>query len=103
MAITITIPRLGWNMDEGVFAGWLKQDGELVREGEPLFNLEWDKATQEIEAIDQGILKLPPSAPRIGDRIAVGAVIGYLLEPGELEPVPAASPASGIRTAAPSS
>ena len=31
MAIPITIPRLGWNMDEGVFAGWLKQDGESIR------------------------------------------------------------------------
>ena len=35
MAIPITVPRLGWNMEEGAFAGWLKQDGDQVSEGEP--------------------------------------------------------------------
>ncbi len=50
MAIEITIPRLGWNMDEGIFVGWLKSDGDAVKPGEPLFSLEGDKATQEIEA-----------------------------------------------------
>lgn len=85
MAIEITIPRLGWNMDEGVFAGWLKRDGEPVRPGEPLFSLEGDKATQDVESIDPGILKIPPTAPGVGDRIPVGAVIGYLLQPGEVE------------------
>ncbi len=56
MAIEITIPRLGWNMDEGVFVAWLKQDGELVKAGEPLFSLETDKAVQEIESLDTGTL-----------------------------------------------
>src|SRR5438093_331986 len=41
-AIPITVPRLGWNMEEGIFAGWLKQDGESVRAGEALFCLERD-------------------------------------------------------------
>ena len=39
MAIPITIPRLGWNMEEGIFLGWLKADGEPVRAGEMLFRL----------------------------------------------------------------
>jgi pyruvate dehydrogenase E2 component (dihydrolipoamide acetyltransferase) len=93
MAVTITIPRLGWNMEEGVFAGWLKQDGETVRAGDALFNLEWEKATQEIEAIDEGTLWIPHNGPKTGDRLAVGAVIGYLRQPGELEPgvIPAQS------------
>ncbi len=85
MAIEITIPRLGWNMDEGVFAGWLKRDGEAVRAGEALFSLEGDKATQDVDAIDPGVLKIPASAPVAGDRVAVGAVIGYLLGPGETD------------------
>src|SRR5690349_5816831 len=83
MAIAVTIPRLGWNMDEGVFAGWIKQDGELVRAGDRVFTLEGEKATEEIESLDQGILCIDPAGPKAGDRIAVGAVIGYLAEPGE--------------------
>ena len=99
MAIAITIPRLGWNMDEGVFAGWLKRDGETVVPGEPLFSLEGDKATQDVESIDPGVLKIPPNAPVAGDRVVVGAVIGYLLQPGEVnipsrEPDPPAGVAS---------
>src|SRR6476619_4304180 len=86
MAIEITIPRLGWNMDEGVFAGWLKRDGEPVRAGEALFSLEGDKATQDVESIDAGILTIPPTAPAVGAKVAVGAVIGYLLQPGEAAP-----------------
>ena len=51
MATAITVPRLGWSMDEGTFVGWLKRDGEAVRPGEPLFSLESDKATEQVEAI----------------------------------------------------
>ncbi len=95
MAISITVPRLGWSMEEGVFAGWLKRDGEEVRAGEPLFSLEGDKATQEIEALDSGILKVPPTAPAAGTTVRVGAVIGFLLERGETElPGSEESPAS---------
>jgi pyruvate dehydrogenase E2 component (dihydrolipoamide acetyltransferase) len=86
MAIAITIPRLGWNMDEGVFAGWLKQDGDTVRAGEPLFRLESDKATQEIECLDDGILRIAPGGPKEGDKVAVGAVIAHLVAAGEAAP-----------------
>ena len=83
MAIEITIPRLGWSMEEGTFAGWLKRDGEPVRAGDPLFSLEGEKATQDVEAIDDGTLKIPTTGPNAGDVVAVGAVIGYLLGVGE--------------------
>ena len=43
MATEITIPRLGWNMDEGIFVGWLKNDGQHVSAGEPLFSLEGER------------------------------------------------------------
>jgi pyruvate dehydrogenase E2 component (dihydrolipoamide acetyltransferase) len=86
MAIAITIPRLGWNMDQGVFAGWLKRDGEPIRAGDPLFTLEGEKSTQDIEANDQGVLRIAPTAPQAGESVAVGAVIGYLLGPGEADP-----------------
>ncbi len=86
MAIPITVPRLGWNMDQGVFVGWLKVDGEPVRAGEPLFTLESEKATEEIECLDDGILHIPTNGPHQGDTVAVGTVIGYLLQPDE--PIP---------------
>ncbi len=86
MAIEVTIPRLGWNMEEGVFLGWLKGDGQPVAAGEPLFNLEGDKATQEIESLESGVLRLAPDGPKEGETVAVGAVIAYLVSPGEVAP-----------------
>lgn len=83
MPIPITIPRLGWNMEEGVFVGWLKPDGAPVRAGEALFSLESDKAMEEIECLDEGILRIAPDGPRVGDKIAVGTVIGYLAQAKE--------------------
>lgn len=87
MAIPVTVPRRGWNMDQGVFIGWLKADGEAVRAGEALFTIESEKATEDIEGTDDGVLHIPADAPRKGDVIAVGAVIGFVLQPGE--PIPA--------------
>jgi pyruvate dehydrogenase E2 component (dihydrolipoamide acetyltransferase) len=87
MAIEITIPRLGWNMDEGVFVGWLKQDGELVKAGDALFSLESDKAVQEVESMDSGTLHILPTGPKAGETIAVGIRIGFLLQAGENAPV----------------
>jgi pyruvate dehydrogenase E2 component (dihydrolipoamide acetyltransferase) len=87
MPINITLPRLGWSMEEGKFLAWLKQDGDLIKEGEPLFTLESDKAAQEVEAIDSGILHIAPDGPRPGDIIKVGHVLGYLLAEGESAPV----------------
>jgi len=75
-------------MDEGVFAGWLKQEGEMVEEGDALFELESDKATQEVESFDMGILRLSADAPKPDDTVKVGQCIGYLCTRDE--PVPAA-------------
>ena len=86
MAIAITIPRLGWNMEQGVFIGWLKTDGTTIRPGEALFTLESEKASEDVECLDNGILHVPAHGPRQGDTVAVGAVIGYLLQPGETIP-----------------
>lgn len=86
MAVAITIPRLGWNMDQGVFVGWLKGPGEPVQAGEPLFTLEGEKAAQDVEAIESGTLHIAADAPQAGAIVAVGAVIGHLLAPGESAP-----------------
>lgn len=87
MAHEIKVPRLGWTMEEGTFLEWLKRDGDPVKPGEPLFILETDKATQEVEAVEGGLLRISPSGPKAGDTVAVGAVLGWLLAPGEAPPV----------------
>ena len=86
MAIEVVVPRLGWSMDEGVFVEWLKQDGDLIDEGDVLFALESEKAIQEVESIDAGILRIPPDGPADGDTLAVGTVLAWLLEADERAP-----------------
>jgi pyruvate dehydrogenase E2 component (dihydrolipoamide acetyltransferase) len=70
-------------MEEGVFIEWLKHEGESVGPGDALFTIESDKAAQEVEALDAGTLHIPKNGPRRGDKIRVGAPIGYLLAAGE--------------------
>jgi len=79
MAQEIIIPRLGWSMEEGTFVAWLKSEGDFVMRGDALFELEGEKATQEIEAVDEGVLRIPITGPKPGSIHKVGAVIGYLL------------------------
>src|SRR5262249_32857213 len=78
MAAPVTVPRLGWSMEEGTLLEWLKQGGDLVRPGDPLCVLESEKAAEQIEAIDGGILRIPGDAPKPGDRVQVGQVLAYL-------------------------
>lgn len=86
MPIAVTVPRLGWNMEEGTFIEWLKADGDTVRHGDTVFRLEGEKSVEEIESLDGGVLHIPADGPKPGDRVAVGATIGYLLQPGEAVP-----------------
>jgi pyruvate dehydrogenase E2 component (dihydrolipoamide acetyltransferase) len=83
MATEITIPRLGWTMEEGTFLGWLKQEGEAVREGDALYTLESDKSAQEVESTENGILRIAPDAPAAGALVRVGALLGYIAAEGE--------------------
>lgn len=106
MAADVTIPRLGWSMEEGVFTGWLKKPGDTVKPGEPLFMLEGEKATQEIEAVDGGVLHLAPDAPSEGQTVLVGRTIGKLCAAGESPTwsagaAPLAPPASTAPSAPP--
>ena len=84
MAFDVVVPRLGWSMEQGTFAGWLKQEGEKVVAGDPLFQLEGDKALQDIESIDSGVLRFAPDAPQVGQIVAVGTVIAKLVQEGEV-------------------
>lgn len=86
MAIEVTLPRQGWTMEEATFVEWLKKDGDEVRVGEPLFSVETEKAVQEIESLDEGILRLMPKSPKPGDTVKVAEVLGFLLAQGEAMP-----------------
>lgn len=92
MASEIVIPRLGWSMEEGTFIAWLRKSGDQIQPGDTLFELEGEKAVQEIESVDAGILHIPSNAPQEGTVVKVGSVIGFLLAEGETAPSLPTSP-----------
>mgnify|MGYP000169688374 CR=1 FL=1 len=56
MATEVKLPRLGQGMESGTIVKWLKSEGEAVEKGEPLYELDTDKVTQEVEAEADGVL-----------------------------------------------
>ncbi len=86
MAIEIVMPKLGWTMEEGILDEWIKRDGDKVQPGDIIFVVESDKALQEIEAFDSGILRISPDAPPVGSTVKIGETLAYLVEPGEAPP-----------------
>ena len=78
----VTMPRLSDTMEEGTVASWLKQVGDAVEEGDILAEIETDKATMEVEAIEDG--KIGQILVSAGTQhVKVNAVIAMLLEDGE--------------------
>jgi pyruvate/2-oxoglutarate dehydrogenase complex dihydrolipoamide acyltransferase (E2) component len=75
MATEILLPKIGFSMNEGQVAEWLAKDGSNVIEGQPLFLLEADKSTNEVEAPATGTLRIEAV---IGETYEVGTVIGYI-------------------------
>ena len=100
MAIELVMPRLGWTMEEGTLVEWLKQDGDQIEVGDMVFAVESDKALNEVEALDAGILRIPPNSPAPGSVLKVGTLLAYLLEPGEEMPTAAAPPMAPEQAAA---
>src|SRR5678810_305308 len=91
MAISVVMPALEMAQDSGKLVSWLKQEGESVRKGEMLLEVETDKAVVEVEAAADGILAGVTAKP--GDVVHVGHTIAWLVQPGESLPV-ATSPAA---------
>ncbi len=95
MPIEILMPALSPTMEEGKLSKWLKSEGDAVKSGDVLAEIETDKATMEVEAIDEGVIgKLLVEAGTEG--VKVNAVIAILLQDGEalgatLAPAAAAS------------
>ena len=87
MATEVKLPRLGQGMESGTIVRWLKSEGELVAKGEPLYELDTDKVTQEVEAEAEGVLLRIDAAD--GAEVEVGATLAWIGEPGEDPPSPA--------------
>ena len=106
MATAILMPALSPTMTEGKLAQWLKAEGDVVAAGDVLAEIETDKATMEVEAVDEGVLA-KIVVPGGTEGVAVNAVIAVLADEGEdaagvdvdalstlPSPAPSAAPAS---------
>jgi len=74
MAVEVKLPRLGQGMESGTIVRWLKSEGDAVSKGEPLFELDTDKVTQEVEAETDGVLLkivLPEGEADVGTTVAL--------------------------------
>ena len=102
MAVKVIMPKLGMAMTEGTVVKWLKPDGARVEKGERIAVVMSKKITYEVEAPASGILRHAAAEKEVK---AVGEVIAYIAEPGEvipeLEKVPAAPPVAEVPAEAP--
>ena len=104
MATEVKLPRLGQGMESGTIVRWLKNEGEAVAKREPLYELDTDKVTQEVEAEADGVLLKIVVAE---GEVDVGTTVGVIGKEGEeftLEavtapaPTPTPAPPSGTET-----
>ncbi|MBV8562468.1 MAG: 2-oxo acid dehydrogenase subunit E2, partial [Actinobacteria bacterium] len=89
MATQVILPRLGQGMESGTIVRWLKSEGEPVKKGEPLYELDTDKVTQEVEAEASGVLLKIAVAQ---GEVPVGQTVAFIGEAGEEVPVVAETP-----------
>jgi pyruvate dehydrogenase E2 component (dihydrolipoamide acetyltransferase) len=94
MATEVKLPRLGQGMEAGTIVKWLKSEGDTVEKGEPLYELDTDKVTQEVEAEASGVLLKIAIAE---GEVEVGKTIAVIGEEGEevAEPAVAGSANGG--------
>src|SRR5437868_8515501 len=108
MPINILMPALSPTMEKGNLAKWLKKEGEAVKPGDVIAEIETDKATMEVEAVDEGILARIV-VPEGTQDVPVNELIAVLLADGEdasaasaaPAPKPAAAPVAAAPAAAP--
>src|SRR6516164_4321789 len=95
MPISVVMPALEMAQDTGKLVSWLKKDGDRIVKGEPLLEVETDKAVLEIGAPGDGILAGISAQP--GMEIPVGKTIAWIVQPGEAPPTKAEEPTSWRR------
>jgi pyruvate/2-oxoglutarate dehydrogenase complex dihydrolipoamide acyltransferase (E2) component len=90
MPTFVPLPKLGMNQEEGEIVSWLVSEGDVVSAGQPIVEVETDKATIELEATTGGILARIVHGE--GDIVPINGIIAVILEPGE--PMPDEIPGS---------
>jgi pyruvate dehydrogenase E2 component (dihydrolipoamide acetyltransferase) len=98
VATEVKLPRLGQGMESGTIVKWLKSEGDSVEKGEPLYELDTDKVTQEVEAEASGVL-LRIAIPE--GEVEVGRTIGFIGAEGEETPAASAAPPEAPKQEAP--
>src|SRR5271168_742207 len=99
MATNILMPALSPTMTEGTLSRWLKKEGDQIKAGDVIAEIETDKATMEVEAVDEGVLgKILVQDGTAG--IAVNAPIAVLVDEGEAVPSGGAASAPAPKAAA---
>src|SRR3984885_12118938 len=101
MAISVVMPALEMAQETGKVISWLKKEGESVAKGEPLLEIETDKAVMEIESPETGILV--GIKAQAGAEVPVGQTIAWIVCAGEIPPTQEVESVSGRKmTAEPS-
>src|SRR5437868_14831410 len=96
MSINITMPALSPTMEEGKLAKWHVKEGDTVSSGDVIAEIETDKATMEVEAVDEGKIG-QIVVPEGAENVKVNAVIAVLLTEGESAPAAAPAPAPAAK------
>ena len=96
MATTVVMPQMGFDMQEGTIVRWLKQEGDEVSRGEPIAEIETDKAIVEMEAFATGVLL--KTVVGEGETVPVGQTIAVIGSPGEPLPDLGSAPAAPTET-----
>jgi 2-oxoglutarate dehydrogenase E2 component (dihydrolipoamide succinyltransferase) len=94
MAVEIKVPSVGESVSEGSIARWIKNEGDFVSQDEPVFELETEKATQEIPSPASGVLHIKVKA---GEKVAIGSVVGSVDEKAAPAKKPVAKQAEPAR------
>src|SRR5258708_39226476 len=84
MAFSVVMPALEMAQETGKLIAWRKKEGDRVTKGEPLLEIETDKAVMEVEATADGILAGISGV--VGEDIPVGQTIAWIVAPGEKPP-----------------
>jgi pyruvate dehydrogenase E2 component (dihydrolipoamide acetyltransferase) len=96
MATSVVMPALEMAQETGKIVSWVKKEGDTIKKGEILLEVETDKAVVEIEAAADGVLAAVKS--QAGDVVPVGTTIAWILKPGEPVPTETAPAAPAART-----
>ena len=93
MAVSVVMPALEMAQETGKLLAWLKKEGEPVKKGEPLLEIETDKVTVELEAPADGVLASLKA--HAGADVPVGQTIAWIVAPGEKPPIETAPTVTG--------